>query len=211
MEVIKKMEKIKIIPVAVIEDSENAIPLGKALLDANLPVAEVTFRTEAAAESISRLRKEFPDMLVGAGTILKIEQVKAAIEAGSEFIVTPGFNPTVVDYCVDNKIPIVPGLNAPSFIEWGLERGLNHFKFYPAGISGGPRMLQLLSGPYPSVKFMPTGGVNNQTLIEYLKLDNVFACGGSWIVKKDLINNKNFKEITKRTREAVSLVSSEIG
>ncbi len=211
MEVIKKMEKVKIIPVAVIEDSENAIPLGKALLDAGLPVVEVTFRTETAAESISILRKEFPDMLVGAGTVLKIEQVKAAVDAGSEFIVTPGFNPTVVDYCVKNKIPTVPGLNSPSFIEWGLERGLNHFKFYPADISGGPRMLQLLSGPYPSVKFMPTGGVNNQTLIEYLKLDNVFACGGSWIVKKDLINNKNFKEITKRTKEAVSLVSSEIG
>jgi len=211
MEVIKKMEKVKIIPVAVIEDSENAIPLGKALLDAGLPVVEVTFRTEAAAESISRLRKKFPDMLVGAGTVLKIEQVKAAVDAGSEFIVTPGFNPTVVDYCVENKIPIVPGLNAPSFIEWGLERGLNHFKFYPADISGGLRMLQLLSGPYPSVKFMPTGGVNNQTLIEYLKLDNVFACGGSWIVKKNLINNKNFNEITKRTKEAVSLVLSEIG
>ena len=211
MEVIKKMERVKIIPVAVIEDSENAIPLGKALLDAGLPVVEVTFRTEAAAESISRLREKFPDMLVGAGTVLKIEQVKAAVDAASEFIVTPGFNPTIVDYCVENKIPIVPGLNTPSFIEWGLERGLNHFKFFPAGISGGPRMLQLLSGPYPSVKFMPTGGVNNQTLIEYLKLDNVFACGGSWIVKKDLINGKNFNEISKRTKEAVSLVLSEIG
>lgn len=210
MEVIKKIEKVKIIPVAVIEDSSNAIPLGKALLDAGLPVVEVTFRTEAAAESISNLRKEFPDMLVGAGTVLKIEQVKAAVEVGSEFIVTPGFNPTVVDYCVKNKIPIIPGLNAPSFIEWGLERGLNHFKFYPADISGGPRMLQLLSGPYPSVKFMPTGGINNQTLTEYLKLDNVFACGGSWIVKKDLINSKNFIEITKRTEEAVTLVKSEI-
>jgi len=211
MEVIKKMERVKIIPVAVIEDSENAIPLGKALLDAGLPVVEVTFRTEAAAESISRLRENFPDMLVGAGTVLKIEQVKAAVDAGSEFIVTPGFNPTTVDYCVENKIPIVPGLNAPSFIEWGLERGLNHFKFFPAGISGGPRMLQIFSGPYPSVKFMPTGGVNNQTLIDYLKLDNVFACGGSWIVKKDLINGKNFNEISKRTKEAVSLVLSEIG
>ena len=114
MEVIKKMEKVKIIPVAVIEDSDHAIPLGKALLDAGLPVVEVTFRTEAAAESISILRKEFPDMLVGAGTVLKIEQVKAAVDAGSEFIVTPGFNPTVVDYCVENKIPIVPGLNSPS-------------------------------------------------------------------------------------------------
>jgi 2-dehydro-3-deoxyphosphogluconate aldolase/(4S)-4-hydroxy-2-oxoglutarate aldolase len=210
MEVIKKLEKLKIIPVAVIDDSSNAIPLGKALLEAGLPVVEVTFRTEAAAESIALLRKEFPNMLVGAGTVLKIEQVKAAVKVGAEFIVTPGFNPTVVDYCVEQKIPIVPGLNAPSFIEWGLERGLNHFKFFPADISGGPKMLRLLKGPYPTVKFMPTGGVDNQTLIEYLKLDNVFACGGSWIVKKELINNKNFTEITRMTREVVSLVKSQI-
>lgn len=211
MEVIKKMEKVKIIPVAVIDDAENAIPLGKALIDAGLPVIEVTFRTEAAADSISILRKKFPEMLVGAGTVLKIEQVQAAVELGSEFIVTPGFNPTVVDYCVENKIPIVPGLNAPSFIEWGLERGLSHFKFYPADISGGPKMLQVLAGPYPMVKFMPTGGINNKTLVEYLKLDNVFACGGSWIVSKELINNKNFNEITKRTKDAVSIVRAELG
>jgi len=144
------------------------------------------------------------------GTVLKIEQVKAAVGVGSEFIVTPGFNPTVVDYCVKNKIPIVPGLNTPSFIEWGLERGLNYFKFYPADISGGPKMLRLLKGPYPTVKFMPTGGVNNQTLIEYLKLDNVFACGGSWIVSKELISKKHFAEITRMTKEAVSLVRSEL-
>ncbi|MFX1337953.1 MAG: bifunctional 4-hydroxy-2-oxoglutarate aldolase/2-dehydro-3-deoxy-phosphogluconate aldolase [Promethearchaeota archaeon] len=206
MEVIKKMEKLKIIPVAVIDDAENAIPLCKALIDAGLPVIEVTFRTEAAADSISILRREFPEMLVGAGTVLKIEQVKAAVDVGSEFIVTPGFNPTVVDYCVKNKIPIVPGLNAPSFIEWGLERGLSHFKFYPADISGGTKMLQVLSGPYPMVKFMPTGGINNKNLVEYLKLDNVFACGGSWIVKKELINSKKFNDITKITKEAVSLV-----
>jgi len=211
MEVIKKMEKVKIIPVAVIDDAENAIPLGKALIDAGLPVIEVTFRTEAAADSISILRKKFPEMLVGAGTVLKIEQVQAAVELGTEFIVTPGFNPTVVDYCVENKIPIVPGLNAPSFIEWGLERGLSHFKFYPADISGGPKMLQVLAGPYPMVKFMPTGGINNKTLVEYLKLDNVFACGGSWIVSKELINNKNFNEITKRTKDAVSIVRAELG
>ena len=210
MEVIKKMEKVKIIPVAVIEDSDHAIPLGKALLDAGLPVVEVTFRTEAAAESISILRKEFPDMLVGAGTVLKIEQVKAAVDAGSEFIVTPGFNPTVVDYCVENKIPIVPGLNSPSFIEWGLERGLNHFKFFPADISGGPRMLQLLAGPYPTVKFMPTGGINSTTIIDYLKLSNVFACGGSWIVKKDLIAEGKFDEITRLTSEVVLKVKKEL-
>jgi len=211
MNIINRIESLKIIPVAVINSVEDALPLGNALIEAGLPVIEITFRTAAAAESISVLKKEKPEMLVGAGTVLKIEQVKNAVAAGAEFIVSPGFNPTVVDYCVNNSILIIPGLNSPTFIEWGLERGLTHFKFYPADISGGPRMLQLLAGPYPTARFMPTGGINNTTIIEYLKLNNVFACGGSWIVKKELINNKNFKEITKRTKEAVSLVSSEIG
>jgi 2-dehydro-3-deoxyphosphogluconate aldolase/(4S)-4-hydroxy-2-oxoglutarate aldolase len=208
MDMIKKIEELKLVPVAVIEDSENAIPLGNALLEAGLPIVEVTFRTAAAVDSISILKREMPDMLVGAGTVLKIEQVNAAVKAGAEFIVTPGFNPTIVDYCVENDIIIVPGLNSASFIEWGLERGLNHFKFYPANLSGGPKMLEAFSGPYPTVKFMPTGGINNDTLIEFLKLKNVFACGGSWIVKKDLIESKKFKEIELKTKEAVSLIHS---
>jgi 2-dehydro-3-deoxyphosphogluconate aldolase/(4S)-4-hydroxy-2-oxoglutarate aldolase len=124
------------------------------------------------------------------------------------FIVTPGFNPTIVDYCIENSIPIIPGLNAPTFVEWGLERGLSHFKFYPADVSGGARMLKLLSGPYPKAKFMPTGGINNSTLIEYLKLENVFACGGSWIVKKDLISSHNFDEIKHKVKEALNLIKS---
>ncbi len=210
MSVIDRVEKLKIIPVAVINSVENALPLANALIEAGLPVIEITFRTDAAAESISVLKKEKPNMLVGAGTVLKIEQVKNAVAAGAEFIVSPGFNPTVVDYCVNNDILIVPGLNSPTFIEWGLERGLNHFKFYPADISGGPRMLQLLAGPYPTVKFMPTGGINNTTIIEYLKLNNVFACGGSWIVKKDLIAEGKFDEITRLTSEVVSLVKKEL-
>lgn len=210
MNVINRIELLKIIPVAVINSVENALPLANALIDAGLPVIEITFRTAAAAESISVLKKEKPDMLVGAGTVLKIEQVKDAVAAGTDFIVSPGFNPTVVDYCVTNDILIIPGLNAPTFIEWGLERGLNHFKFYPADISGGPRMLQLLAGPYPTARFMPTSGINNTTLIEYLKLNNVFACGGSWIVKKDLISRGKFDEITRLTSEAVSLVKKEL-
>ena len=210
MSIIDRIEKLKIIPVAVINNVEDALPLGNALLEAGLPVIEVTFRTAAAAESISILKKEKPDMLVGAGTVLKIEQLKNAVAAGAEFIVSPGFNPTVVDCCVNNDILIVPGLNSPTFIEWGLERGLNHFKFFPADISGGPRMLQLLAGPYPTVKFMPTGGINNTTIIEYLKLKNVFACGGSWIVKKDLIAEGKFDEITRLTSEVVSLVKKEL-
>ncbi|MBY9016480.1 MAG: bifunctional 4-hydroxy-2-oxoglutarate aldolase/2-dehydro-3-deoxy-phosphogluconate aldolase [Candidatus Lokiarchaeota archaeon] len=211
MDIIGKIESLKLIPVAVIEDKEKAIPLGNALMEAGLPVVEVTFRTAEAAESIAMLKKEFPEMLLGAGTVLKVEQVKAAVEAGSQFIVTPGFNPTIVDYCVENNITIVPGLNSPSFIEWGLERGLDFFKFFPADLSGGPKMLKLLSGPYPSVRFMPTGGVNDKTLTDYLKLDNVIACGGSWIVKKNLISSGNFEEIKILTKRALSLIKSEIG
>ena len=206
MDAIKKMEKLKIVPVAVIEDSENVIPLGNALIEAGLPIIEITFRTAAAARSISLVKREFPEMLVGAGTVLKIEHVKAAVESGSEFIVTPGFNPTIVDYCVDNGIPIVPGLNSPSFIEWGMDRGLYHFKFFPADISGGPKMIQLLSGPYPEVRFMPTGGINDQTLVEYLRLENVFACGGSWIVKQNLISERKFDEIKLKTQNAIKLI-----
>ncbi|TKJ16738.1 MAG: hypothetical protein CEE43_19430 [Promethearchaeota archaeon Loki_b32] len=208
MDVIKKIEELKLIPIVVIEEIKNALPLGNALLNAGLPVIEITFRTAAAAAAITSLKKEWPDMLVGAGTVLKIEHVDAAIDAGAQFIVTPGFNSTIVDYCIDKKITIAPGLNNPSFIEWGLERGLNFFKFFPADLSGGPTMLQLLSGPYPMARFMPTGGINNKTMIEYLKLDNVIACGGSWIVKKDLISSGKFDEITKLTKEAVSLIKS---
>ncbi len=210
MDVMKKIEEFKLVPVIVLENSEFAIPLGTALLEGGLPIAEVTFRTVAAPDSIKILKNEFPDMLIGAGTVLTVDQVKSAVDVGAQFIVTPGFNPTVVDYCVDNNIVICPGLNSPSFIEWGLERGLSHFKFFPADLSGGTKAIKMLAGPYPMVKFMPTGGINNDTLIEYLKLENVFACGGSWIVKKDLIITKNFEEIKSRIKKALSLINSEL-
>jgi len=210
MDVMKKIEHLKLVPVIVIENSEYAIPLGNALVEAGLPIAEITFRTAAAADSIKILENEFPDILIGAGTVLTVNQVKNAVEAGAQFIVTPGFNPTVVDYCVVNDISICPGLNSPSFIEWGLERGLSYFKFFPADLSGGPKAIKILSGPYPMVKFMPTGGINNDTLVEYLKLENVFACGGSWIVSKELIISKNFEEIKSRIKTALSLINSEL-
>jgi 2-dehydro-3-deoxyphosphogluconate aldolase/(4S)-4-hydroxy-2-oxoglutarate aldolase len=208
MEVVRRIEKLKLIPVAVIDDSKNALPLGKALMDAGLPIVEITFRTKAATDSISLIRNKFPDMLVGAGTVLTIDQVDAAINAGSDFIVTPGFNPTVVDYCVETDITIVPGINSPTFIEWGLEKGLDFFKFFPAEISGGPKMLKSFSGPYPNVRFIPTGGINDGNILNYLKLDNVIACGGSWIVKKDLISSGSFKEIENLTKKALSLIES---
>ncbi len=211
MDVIKELSKFRLVPVAIIEESKMAIPLGKVLLEAGLPVVEVTFRTEKAAKSIALLRREFPDMLIGAGTILKIEQVKAAVEAGSQFIVTPGFNPTIVDYCIAHNINLIPGLNNPSLIEWGMERGLDLFKFFPAVLSGGINMLNALHSPYPMAKFIPTGGINEANLIEFLKLRNVIACGGSWIVKKDLISSGNFEEIKRLTKGALSLIESELG
>jgi 2-dehydro-3-deoxyphosphogluconate aldolase/(4S)-4-hydroxy-2-oxoglutarate aldolase len=202
----KKIEELRLIPVAVLEDSENAIPLSKTLIDAGLPVIEITFRTKAAAQSISEIKKEFPEMLVGAGTVLNIDQVDAAIEAGSEFIVSPGFNPTIIDYCIENKYPIIPGIDSPSFIEWGLERGLDKFKFFPAEISGGLQMLKSLYGPYPQVKFIPTGGINYKNIKAYLELDNVIACGGSWVVNKNLISSGEFDEIKRITMQAISII-----
>ena len=211
MDVLKAIEHMKLVPVVVLEDKNNAIPLGEALLGAGLPIVEVTFRTAEAAKSISILRKEFPEMLIGAGTVLKIEQVKAAVDAGSKFIVTPGFNPTIVDYCIAKNRIIIPGINNPSLIEWGLERGLDLFKFFPAVLSGGISMLNAFHGPYPTVKFMPTGGINEKNMIKFLKLKNVVACGGSWIVKKELISSGNFEEIKSLTKSALSKIKSELG
>ncbi len=211
MDALKKIEEFKLIPVAVIENSDNAMPLGKALIEAGLPVVEVTFRTEAAEESISILTREMPELFVGAGIVLSIDQVKKAVGAGAQFIVSPGFNPKVVDYCVNNDITIIPGVNTPTMVEWALDRGLKLVKFYPADLSGGTKMLRFLSGPYPQMRYMPTGGINSESLIKYLKLGSVIACGGSWIVKKDLISAKKFDEITRLTRDAISRIKSELG
>jgi 2-dehydro-3-deoxyphosphogluconate aldolase/(4S)-4-hydroxy-2-oxoglutarate aldolase len=206
MNVFETIKEFKIIPVATIEKREDAVELGKTLIEAGLPVVEVTFRTEAAAESIKVLTTEFPNLLVGAGTVLKIEQVKEATRIGAQFIVTPGFNPKVVDYCLKEKIPIIPGVNTPTMVEWALERGITVVKFFPANLSGGEKMLKTLAGPYPTMMFLPTGGINNESLTSYLNLPNVIACGGSWIVNKDLIADGKYKEIKELIRSAISLV-----
>lgn len=211
MNVMKKIEEFKLIPVVIIENSEYAIPLGQALIEAGLPIIEITFRTQAAEQVISDLTNKISDLFIGAGTVLRIDQVKKAVSAGARFIVTPGFNPKIVDYCIDNKIPIIPGVNTPSMVEWALDKGLKIVKFFPANLSGGTKMLKSLAGPYPEMRFIPTGGINNECLIDYLKLSNVFACGGSWIVKKDLISSGQFEEIKRLTKNALSLIKSEIG
>ena len=205
---LKKIGEIKIVPVVKIENSKHALSLGSALLDGGLPLAEITFRTDAAEESIRILTKSMSELLVGAGTVLKVDQVKRAVDAGAAFIVTPGFNPKVVDYCVEHAIPITPGINSPSQIEMALDRDITVVKFFPAEASGGLQMLKALSAPYTEVRFMPTGGINMGNLKQYLAFPKVFACGGSWMVKADFISGENFSEITRLAKEAVDLVKS---
>ena len=206
-DVLRKLGELKLVPVVKIEDPEDAIPLGKALLTGGLPVAEITFRTDAAEESIRRLSSELPKLLVGAGTVLKILQVQRAVDAGARFIVTPGFNPRVVDYCVENGIPITPGINSPTQIEMALERDLEVVKFFPAEASGGLKMLKAMSAPYGGVKFIPTGGIGKENMKSDLADKNVLAVGGSWIVASELISAGKFDEITALVREAVGLIA----
>jgi len=203
-ETLERIGELGIIPVVKIEKAEDAFPLGRALIDGDLPIAEITFRTSAAEESIKTLTKELPNLLVGAGTVLTIEQAKKAVSAGAKFIVSPGFNPRVVDYCIENGIPITPGINNPTQIEMALERRIEVVKFFPAEASGGLSLLKSMSAPYSRIKFIPTGGINLDNLTSYLSNKKVHACGGSWMVKADLISSGNFDEITRLTREAVS-------
>jgi 2-dehydro-3-deoxyphosphogluconate aldolase/(4S)-4-hydroxy-2-oxoglutarate aldolase len=205
-ELTEKLEEAGLVPVIAIEDAENAVGLGRTFVDAGLPVAEITFRTAAAEEAIRRIAQEVPEVLVGAGTVLSVPQVQSAVSAGARFIVSPGFNPKVVDFCVENGIPVVPGINNPTGIEMALDRGLDHVKFFPAEASGGLKMLKAMSGPYGSVRFLPTGGVKLENLAEYLSSPKVFAVGGSWVATKELIAKKDFEEIGNRVREAVAVV-----
>ncbi|MQY77302.1 MAG: bifunctional 4-hydroxy-2-oxoglutarate aldolase/2-dehydro-3-deoxy-phosphogluconate aldolase [Spirochaeta sp.] len=205
-EILKKIGELGLVPVVKIERAEHALPLGRALLEANLPIAEITFRTEAAEAAITVLNRELPELLVGAGTVLTVDQVKKATGAGAAFIVAPGFNPVVVDYCVEKSIPITPGINNPTQIEMALARNLQVLKFFPAEASGGLAMLKAMAAPYGGIKFIPTGGINAGNLNSYLSFDRILACGGSWMVKPALISAGNFAEITRLTREALSLM-----
>ena len=204
--VLEQFQKIGIIPVVVLDDAKDAEPLGRALMEGGLPCAEVTFRTAAAEESIRIMAEKFPDMLVGAGTVLTTEQVDRAVAAGAKFIVSPGLNPKVVEYCVKKNIPITPGTCNPSNVETALEFGLDVVKFFPAENAGGLKMIKAMAAPYTKMKFMPTGGINPQNVREYLQCDKILACGGSWMVKGDLINSGNFAEIEKLTKEASQIV-----
>lgn len=205
-DILKQIQKLGIVPVVVLNDVSEAEPVAKALCDGGLPVAEVTFRTDAAEESIRVISQKFPNMLVGAGTVLTTEQVDRAVGAGAKFIVSPGFNPTVVKYCLDKNIPVCPGCNNPSSMEAAMELGLDVVKFFPAEASGGIKAIKAMAAPYVNLKFMPTGGVNAKNINDYLAFNRVIACGGSWMVAGDLVKNKEFDKIRDLTREAVMTV-----
>ena len=202
-----QIEKTGVIPVVVINDVEDAEPLAQALCEGGLPCAEVTFRTAAAEESIRKMTDIYPNMLIGAGTVLTTEQVDRAVVAGAKFIVSPGFDPEVVDYCILKQIPVFPGCITPSEVAQAVKRGLKVVKFFPAAQFGGVSTIQALAAPYVGLKFMPTGGVNAKNLADYLQCKSIIACGGSWMVKSDLIKAGEFEKFKDMTKEAVSLVN----
>ena len=197
--------ELKVVPVVVSDDAKDAEPLAKALVEGSLPCAEVTFRTEEAAESIRIMTEVYPDMLVGAGTVLTTEQVDKAVESGAKFIVSPGFDPEIVDYCIEKNIPVFPGCISPSEVAQAVKRGLKVVKFFPAEQSGGLAMIKAMAAPYNMLKFMPTGGINTKNLKDYLACDKILCCGGSWMVKGDMIKAGEFEKIKKLTQEAKEL------
>ena len=210
-EVLEKIQEIGIVPVVVLDDAKDAAPLAKALCEGGLPCAEVTFRTAAAEESIRIMSEQFPEMLVGAGTVLTTEQVDRAVAAGAKFIVSPGMNPRIVKYCVEKGILITPGCANPSDIEQALENGLDVVKFFPAEPAGCLKMIKAMAAPYVGVKFMPTGGVNQNNVRDYLAYDRILACGGSWMVKGDLVAAGEFDKIKELAAEAVEIVKESRG
>lgn len=203
LDVLKKIQEIGIVPVVKINRAEDAVPLAKALCEGGLPCAEVTFRTACAAEAIKAMTEAFPEMLVGAGTVLTTEQADAAMNAGAKFLVSPGLNPAIVKYCVEKGYPITPGCANPSDVEQALSFGLEVVKFFPAEAAGGLPMIKAMSAPYGNLKFMPTGGIDANNLKSYLDFNKIIACGGSWMVKADMIDAGDFDGIRKLTQKAV--------
>lgn len=202
-EVLQRIYEIGIVPVIAIEDADQAVPLAKALVAGGLPAAEVTFRTEAAEEAIRRIVAEVPEMLVGAGTVLTKEQADRAIAAGVKFIVSPGFNPEITKYVIDKGMLMMPGTATPGEMEQAMSMGLDVVKFFPAEQNGGVAKLKAVAGPYANLRWMPTGGVNEKNMLDYLSFNKIIACGGTWMVKKDLIDSGNWAEIERLTRQAV--------
>ena len=205
-DILRQIGDYGIVPVIKIEDAAKAVPLAKALANGGLPLAEVTFRTAAAADAIRNIATEMPEMLVGAGTVLTTEQVDKAIEAGAKFIVSPGFNPKIVKYCIEKGVPVCPGCATCGEMEQAMELGLDVVKFFPAEAIGGLNVIKSVSAPYANLKFMPTGGISEKNINDYLSFGKILACGGSWMVKDALIKEGKFDEIEKLTKNAVALM-----
>ena len=209
--VLEQLQTIGIIPVVVIDDAGDAVNLGKALMEGGLPAAEVTFRTDAAEEAIRLMAENVPGLLVGAGTVLTVEQVDRAVAAGARFIVSPGFNPEVVRHCLEIGVPITPGTQTPTEMEMALSSGIHVVKFFPAELSGGLKMIKAVAAPYVDLRFIPTGGINASNVRDYLAYDRIFACGGSWMVKKDMVAAGDFEGIKKMVAEAAAIVKEVRG
>ena len=210
-EMMKQLQKLGIVPVVVLNDAEDALPLAERLVKGGLPCAEVTFRTAAAEESIRRMVKAFPEMIVGAGTVLTTEQADRAIEAGAKFIVSPGLNPKVTEYVLKKGVPMTPGVCTPTEVEAALQFGLDVVKFFPAEPSGGLKMIKAMAAPYVGLNFMPTGGISAANVREYLAYDRIVACGGSWMVSGALVKEGRFDEIENLVREAANIVKEVRG
>ena len=214
-EISEKIKNAKIIPVVKMDDVEKAVPLAKALLAGGITAIEITFRTTEGEEGfkkiaacIKKVCDEVPQMLAGAGTVINASLAQRAVDAGAQFIVSPGFNPSTVDWCIEHKVPVYPGVNTPSLVEAALEKGLSVLKFFPAEVCGGTKMLKALSGPFPTVRFMATGGVNEKNAADYFACKNLVAVGGSWMVNEALINEGKWDEITRLSKEALAALSA---
>lgn len=207
-QILEKLKQLKVVPVIAVDDAQDILPLVKVLSENGLPVAEITFRSAAAEEAIRLVRHHYPEVLIAAGTVLTAEQVVAAKNAGADFVVTPGFNPKIVQLCQDLDLPITPGVNNPMSIEAALEMGISAVKFFPAEASGGVKMIKALLGPYSQLQIMPTGGISLSNISDYLAIPNVVACGGSWFVEKSLIQHQKWEEIARLTKEAVEFTAS---
>ena len=208
MDIIERIKQIGIIPVVSLPGLEHALPLAEALLAGGLPCAEITFRTAAAAAAITQIKQRFPEILLGAGTVLSTAQAQIALDAGAEFLVSPGTNPAVVDFCIANSMTIFPGVCTPTEIEMNLAKGRSVMKFFPAEPAGGIKFLKAICAPYKGVRFIPTGGIDTKNIGDYLALPQVVACGGSWMVKPELMKENNFAEIKRLSVEAVKLVEN---
>jgi 2-dehydro-3-deoxyphosphogluconate aldolase/(4S)-4-hydroxy-2-oxoglutarate aldolase len=204
-----RLRAARVIPVIELPAAEHAIPLAQALVDGGLTCVEITFRTEAAAAGLQAIGQRFPELLLGAGTVLSTDQLDAALDGGADFIVSPGCSPTLVDACLERGVPIVPGVCTPTEIELARARGLDLVKFFPAEAMGGVRMLRALAGPYRQMEFVPTGGVAPSNLRDYLALPQVVACGGSWMVKPELLTEGRFDRVRELASEATELAREE--